>query len=189
KVSQLFLCRRPALRFGPCAEGALELGDLLFDLLEDGRGVGPVEADACRFLSQAVGAEERRKRVGDALEERGLRGLLPELAALPGLAHGLGVGERLAAEDVGMAGHHLAVDAVDGLRYAESPRFFGEATDEGDLKDQVPQLLLEIPPIAAVDGAGGLVRLLQQIGPEVREPLLAVPGAAVGRTQAGGPAH
>src|SRR4051794_7281355 len=99
----------------PPGERLPELLDLLLRLGEHGRGVRPVEADAGRLLGQAVGAEQGGERGGDPREERLPLRLLLQLAPLPGLAHRRGVGQRLASEDVRVALHHLAVDAVDHL--------------------------------------------------------------------------
>ncbi len=57
----------------PAAVAALQrfaqLADLLFDLVQDGGRIGPVETDAGRLLGQAVGGQEGGEGGGDAGEE------------------------------------------------------------------------------------------------------------------------
>ena len=51
------------------------------------------------------------------------------------------------------------------------------------LKQQVPELVLEMREILALDGVGDLIGFLDGVGGDARECLLAVPRAAVGRAQ------
>src|SRR6185436_14837513 len=96
-------------------QGVAQLLDLFLGLDQHGVRVRPVEAHAGRLLGQAVGGEERRQRSRHAGEQRGAARLLLQLAALPGLADRLGVGQHLVAEDVRVARHHFLVDAVHDL--------------------------------------------------------------------------
>ena len=54
---------------------------------------------------------------------------------------------------------------------------------EHDLEQQIAELVLEVREVAALDRIGDLVRLLEGVGRDAREGLLAIPGAAVRRAQ------
>ncbi len=90
-----------------------------------------------------------------------------DLAALPGFAHRLGVGQRFAAEDMGMAGDHLRFHRVEGGARGGSAGLLDEAGDEDDLKQQVAELTGELGAVTAVERRGDLMRLLEQVGPQI----------------------
>ena len=94
--------------------------------------------------------------------------------AAPILGRVLGCGEH-----VRVALDHLGVDRVDDLSPVEVTSGRGEAGQEDDLKKQVAQFATQGLPVLFVERRRDLVRLLQQVGPEVARGLFAIPGAAL----------
>ena len=96
-----------------------------------------------------------------------------------------GVSRLDVGEDVGVPAHELvdepACDVVDVERLARV--LLGDAGLEGDLEQQVAQLLPHVVGVAALDGLDRLVGLLEEVGHEAGVGLLGVPRAAPGRAQ------
>ena len=63
----------------------------------------------------------------------------------------------------------------------EQTRLLGHAGVEDDLQQKVAELVREVDEVAAGDGVGDLVGLLDGVGRDGREVLLEVPGAARAR--------
>src|SRR6266536_4483606 len=130
--------------------------------LEHGARIVPVEADASGFLLQLERAGERRQAGRNARERVGLmpagafaalgaRVLLLGLDALPQLVdggHGQGAG---IAEHVRMAAQELRRDGMDDVAEIERTRLLGHARVEGNLEQQIPELVAQILEIAARD--------------------------------------
>ncbi len=113
-------------------------------------------------------------------------GVLPrEFSLLPGLLHRLGVLGHGVTEDVGMALDHLVVDTVDDILQGESSLLLAKLSDENHLEQQVAQLATELIELAGVDGRGSLMGFLEEVGAQIAQGLLAVPGATVRATQMG----
>jgi len=77
-----------------------------------------------------------------------------------------------------VAPHQLGLDGRRDLIEGERARLLGEARVEDDLKQQVAELIAQALEIAARDGIGHLVGLLDRVGRDRREGLPEVPRAA-----------
>ena len=167
------------------AAGLVQLGQLLVHLGARPVGVGPVEADRARLLAGARGAQEGRGALRDAVE----RAVLPLLGLLDGLELGPVREHRPCvlghdvAEHVRVAAHQLGHDPPRHVVDAELP--FGEAELglEDDLEQEVAELLAVVGHVPGGDGVDHLVGLLDEVGDQRLQRLLAIPGAAVGSEQ------
>jgi len=79
----------------------------------------------------------------------------------------------------------LRVDRVQRRRDVESPLFLGDLAIKHGLQQVIAQLLGQMPVIPLVDRVQQLIRLFERVGLYRIERLLAIPGAAVRRPQAG----
>ena len=166
-----------------------QLVELLADLLPHAVDGVPIPPQRGCALLDLPAARKRRQRAGDPTE--GTVGLLSALGPLIGLDR-LPVAEDLldtvdldAAEDVGMAAHDLAGDRSIHVGEIEGPLFRGELRVQDDLEQEVAELIGEIVRAAALDRVDRFVRLLEEVWPKRQVRLAPVPGATVGRTQAG----
>ena len=117
---------------------------------------------------------------------------VPALAALAGLGPlpvgGLLVGglvPAVVAEDVRVAADHLVGDGAHHVVPGEGAGLLGHARVIDHLEEEVAELVAELGHVAARDGLGHLVGLLDGVGRDAVEVLLDVPGtAAPGRAAA-----
>ena len=147
--------------------------------------VRPVEADPRGARLDLGGAEQGREGERHAVEHalrgpgRGGAGMpFLGLVLLPRLGLRRRRGDLGIAKDMRMAAHHLVGDRRGDVGEIEQPGLLGHARVKDDLKQQVAELVLERRHVAARDRIGDLVRLLDRIGRDRREILLAVPRAA-----------
>ena len=103
---------------------------------------------------------------------------LGRLVRLPGLVLRRDRGDLGVAEDMRMAPHHLVGDRRGDVVEGEMPGFLGHAGVEHDLQQQIAQFVLQRRHVVALDRIGDLVGLLDRVGRDRREILLAVPRAA-----------
>lgn len=196
QVTQLVAHRRPRRFVGRVpvafADRLFELDDLLANLGERAVDLRPIEAHASRLLGQSIGPDQRGQRPGHA-GEQSRRVIAGDLAALPCGTHGIGIGQALVTEHVGVAFDHLVVDAANAAAEVESPGLLGEGAEKGDLEEQVSQFLGQRFPGAlfdrAVDRVGDLVRLLEEIRSKVFEALFPVPRTTVRAAQPANQGH
>ena len=131
---------------GGC-ELVAQLAQLLFDLLQDGRDIGPVEAHPSCLLRHPVCRQQRRQRVRHSGEQRllGLGGL--QLVSLPGLPNGCGVRQLLVAKYVWVTRDHLCLDSIDHVGERKGLCLVRKMGNEDNLKQQVAELSLQLAPI------------------------------------------
>ena len=171
-------------------------GDLLVDLVDDLGGLGPVESDRRGFAGQFLGAGEGRQRLGDPVEQA--RPHRRHVAACPGTRAPLGRLDRFPhplhlvrrqvaclAEHVRMAADQLGRDGLDHVAEDEGAGLLGHAGVEHDLQQQVAELVPEVLEVAALDGVGNLVGLLDRVGRDRPERLLKVPRTSAARPSEG----
>jgi len=89
------------------------------------------------------------------------------------------------AEDVGMAANHFVVDFADDVVDGEAAVFGGNLGMEEDLEEEVAEFLGEFGVVSGVEGVEDFIGFFDQVGAEGGVGLLAVPGAAAGRTEVG----
>ncbi|MNE40294.1 hypothetical protein D3C80_1342960 [compost metagenome] len=80
---------------------------------------------------------------------------------------------------MGMAADQLAGDAVDHAIELETPLLAGQLAVVDHLEQQVAELARQVGEVAALDGVGHLVGLLEGMRDDARIVLLEVPRAAV----------
>ena len=135
------------------------------------------------------GLERRGHGARNVVEQRGGRGLglfLLDLDLLPVAQDGVGVGRDRVAKDVRVAADELGAEIFGDVAEVEvATALRGHLRIEKNLQQQVAELVLEVRPGAALDGVEDLVGLFQRVALDAVEGLLAVPGAAAGRAQAG----
>src|SRR6185437_9633517 len=95
----------------------------------------------------------------------------------PGELTGIG-GGPLVFEHVRVAADELLADAARDLCKIEPALLLGHARMEHHLEEQITQLLAQLVRLAALHRIGHLVGLLERIGRDGAESLLAIPGAA-----------
>ncbi len=86
--------------------------------------------------------------------------------------------DLLAGEDVGVAAHELRRDRVSDGPEVVVLALLAEARVEDDLEEHVPELLLDLLPVALVERLQELERLLEEEGAERALVLRPVPRAA-----------
>ena len=140
-------------------------------------------------LEHALRGEERRKLARDASQER-LRALalLVSLNLLP-LREEIAADDLLALEHVRMAADELLVQAARDLVRVERSLLARELRVNRDLEEKVAKLVAKACGVARIKRGKRLVRLLEQVRPQRRVGLLAVPRAAVWRAESLGDAH
>ncbi len=178
-----------------------QLADFFLDLVEDGCGLGPVEADPCGLFLKFQRACQGRESDGNAVEEAfpvifgvvatvdaGLpfQGFLLGLDLLPHSLGHTGAAGFFVPEDVWMSADHLFRDRLDDIAEGEFTSLFGHLRVIDHLKEQVAEFVAQIIQVAARDGVGDLVGFLDRVGSDGREVLLDVPGAASFRVAQGG---
>src|SRR5713101_1151059 len=197
-LTMIFLCLAPQ-RFhflksdlvGDARRGAsgielrAQLVDLLADLVEDRPQLAPFEADARGTALQLHGAGEGGERLADTGEcalrlarRSGAGAALGRLVLLPGKRLRRRVGDQRVTEDMGMAAQHLVGDRAGDVVEVEKAGLLGHARMEDDLEEQIAELVLECCRIAALARLGHLIGLLDGVGSDGGEALLAVPGTA-----------
>ena len=80
-----------------------------------------------------------------------------------------------------MTADHLVVDRPGDVGEVEGGDLLGHLGVEDDLQEQIAQFVAKIAKIAALDRVGDLIGLLDGVGGDGGEGLLAVPGAAAVR--------
>ena len=135
-------------------------------------------------LLHALGREQGRQHARNATEQGGrfVAVLLP-LDALP-------LGEQLATrrdlrpgEHVRMPADELLVQPAGDLVRVERGFLASELRVQGDLQEQVAELVAKAGRIAGIKRGERFVRLLEKVRPQRCVGLLAVPGAAIRRAQ------
>ena len=86
-----------------------------------------------------------------------------------------------------MAADQLGRDGLDHVAEVEGAGLLGHAGVEHDLQQQVAELVPEVVEVAALDGVGDLVGLLDRVGRDRPERLLEVPRTSAARPCAGPP--
>src|SRR6185312_9731275 len=147
-----------------------------------------IKADAHRPFAQLEGAHQGGKRLRNPVQmtaRRGSRGIaLARLDVLPRRAL-LGDAHRAArAEHMRMTPQQLVADGSGHRLEIELPRLAGDLRVEHHLKQQIAQFVLQVQGIAALDGGGDLVGLLDGVRRAAGGGLLPIPGTAVGGPQA-----
>ena len=148
----------------------------------------PSRRPASRSRCAPRGSESWRPATGRAgrARPRRARSAAPPLARcalgrlvrLPGLVLRRDRGDLGVAEHMRVAPHHLVGDRRGDVVEGEQPGFLGHAGMEHDLKQQIAELVLQRRHVAALDRIGDLIGLLDRVGRDRREILLAVPRAA-----------
>ena len=177
-------------------ERGLDLVGFFADLAQHRARIVPVEADAGGLALQFHRARQRRLSRLDARQQRFVRrllrrpprrafGFLLGLDALPGA---LDVRRRQSAVLVGehmrMPSDHLSRDRLDHVAECERVLFLRHAGVEHHLQQEIAEFVAEIVEIAARDGVGDLIGLLDGVGRDGRKILFEIPGAAAaGRSQ------
>src|SRR5439155_22869343 len=147
-------------------------------------------------LLEALGGKERGElRRQPAEETRGVLGgrsppdgLLLTLDPLP-LGEEIAAGDLGPGEDVGVPADELLVEAPGDLAGIERALLAGELGMDGDLEQEVAELVAQPLEIAGVERGERLIRFLEQVGAQRRVRLLAVPGTAMWRAQTLGDAR
>ena len=160
---------------GRLCEQLGELRVLLRDLGERLGGRVPVEPDAGGALLQLLGVEQRGGP-GRHVVEDALPALLLHLDALPAaldLRRGVGDG---VGEDVRVPADELGLDVVGHAGEVAGAFFVEHEGEQHDLQQQVAELAVLRVQVAAGDGVGQLVDLLDGVADDVLRRLLAIPG-------------
>src|SRR3954469_11412438 len=159
-----------------------KLRELLAHLGEDSLDVRPIESDRRGLLGDALCPDESRKsdrHSADGAPRRlALRLAFVGLDPLPVLHHLARPRDVHVAEDVRVPAGQLLGDAVAHGSEVELPFLAGDAGLEDDLEQQIAELLAMVGGVPRLDGLDDLVRLLEKIGRERPEGLLAVPRAS-----------
>ena len=87
---------------------------------------------------------------------------------------------------MGVATDHLGVDPAAHVVDVEQAPLGGDLGREHDLEEEVAELAGEHRAVGVGDRVHDLVGLFDDVGLQTLQRLLAVPGTAVGRPQAGG---
>src|SRR6202035_1430963 len=82
-----------------------------------------------------------------------------------------------------MAVHHLGGDALSNFGDAELARLLGDGVVHENLQQDIAQFLADVIGRSRLDGFQQLVGLLQQVRPQAEVGLLAIPGAALRRSE------
>ena len=140
-------------------------------------------------FQRAGQGRERHRHAGERAFVRtaafpgGFSSLL-RLDALPQALDGLRRVLALVTEHMRMPADELLGDALHHVAEIEGALFLRHAGMENDLQQKIAELLAQIGKIAARDGVGNLVGLLQRIGRDGRKILRQIPGTAgLRRTQ------
>ena len=115
-----------------------------------------------------------------------LQGFLLGLDLFPHALGHAGAAGLFVAEDVRMAADHLFGDRLDDIAEGEFASLFSHLRVIDDLQEQVAQFVAQIVHVAARDGVGDLVGLLDRVGSDGRKVLLDVPGTAGSGVAQGG---
>ncbi len=162
--------------------GRLELVELFFRLVENGRHASPIEPNLGRTLLKLHRARQRGERKRYVAEAgAGVNaapfGLLRILDPSPHVG-----GEELlalrVAEDVRMPPQHLPRDAVYDVGEVEPAFFRGHLRVIHDLEQEVSELFLQRLAIVARDRVGDLVSLFDRVRSDRGVALRDVPRAA-----------
>jgi hypothetical protein len=84
-----------------------------------------------------------------------------------------------------MAANHFVVNGADDVMDGEAIFFGGDLGVKEDLKEEVAEFIGELGIVTGVEGIEDFVRFFDEVGAEGGVGLLAVPGAAGGRAEAG----
>ena len=170
------------------------LVQLLAHLVENRRGVRPVETGPRRPALQLLRAHQRRQGqrhiVQHARTRRagvvGLALALAFLLRLPVDGLRIGVGNRGAAEDMGVARDHLGGNRIDDIAKGECAALLGHSRVEDDLEEQVAQLVAQRIEVSRADGLRDFIGFLDRVWRDGLEALFDIPGTTDrGRPQGG----
>src|SRR3954463_3347553 len=78
---------------------------------------------------------------------------------------------------VGMTSHQLIVNRSRDAREIEQALFLGHSRVKYNLKQQIAQLVAQLPRIIAIDCVRNFVGFFDRVGSDSREGLLTIPGA------------
>src|SRR5215831_15173894 len=175
------------------SELGLDLVRLLADLGEHRERVVPIEADLARLglqFERAGKGRERDRNAGKracgfrAAEPIVLLRALRPFDAFPQALDRLRRKTSRLAEYVRMTAHELFAEALDDVGKVEGPLLLRHAGMEDDLEQEIAQFVAQVIEIAARNGVGDLVRLLDGVRRDRFKGLLQVPGAtSAGRAQ------
>ena len=93
--------------------------------------------------------------------------------------------DRLLSEDVRVALDHLVDHDLDRAFEPRPALLLAQPTEERELEQEIAELFGEAAPVAPIDRVGDLVRFLEQVGADLVEALLAIPGTTARSPQAG----
>jgi hypothetical protein len=141
-------------------------------------------------LEHPLRGEERRELARDTSEKRLLLpiALLVPLDLLP-LREQIAADDLFPREDVRVPANELLVEPARDLVRVERTLLAPELGVDRYLEQKVAELVAEARGIVRIERGERLVRLFQQVRPERRVRLLAVPRASIRRAQALGDAH
>lgn len=166
-------------------EGLAEFRYLLLDLIKDGVGGLPVEADAGGLPLSILRAQEGGLAGAETVHYGGAVFFLGALDLLPLEEHLGAVGGGFVAKDVGVAANELFADLGDDFVEGKGVAFPRHLGVHDDVEQDVAQLLAEVGVVGLVNGLDDLVTLLDEGGAEAGVGLLAVPRAAIGSAETG----
>ena len=120
----------------------VELVELLAQLRERACEIRPVVADGRRAPLHLAGLEQRRKRLGDVVEDP-LAALLLGLQRLPALSHAARRSRVRVAEDVRMPSDELRVNVTRDRLEVALAALLEEEREEVDLEEEVAELTVK----------------------------------------------
>ena len=187
QIAHLFL----DLRAVAARDRVAQLGHLFIRLVDDLFCLAPVESDVGGARSDACRPQQRRQRLGDAVEQGGAiaggAGPLLALDPLPlpldldggeiagrGAASGDGV-----AEDVGVPPDELGGHRLGRVGNGEVAILGADLGHEYRFEQEVSELVAQGGAVVAIHRFDHFVGLFEHEGPERGHGLFAIPGAAV----------
>jgi branched-chain amino acid aminotransferase len=164
----------------PARQLGAQFADFLVELVEHRRSVRPIEADPGRARRQLGGAGQAGEGSGHSGQHAGLRagGPFGAFLLLPLGRLAFGIKGSRGAEHMRVAPHHLVGNQARNVGKAEQAGLFGHAGMEHHLEQQVAQFGGQGREVAARDGVGDLIGLLDRIGRDGLEALRLIPRTA-----------
>jgi hypothetical protein len=151
-----------------------------------GARVRPVEVHASGLALDTLGAQQRRQRAWNAVEQRAWLAALLRFTLLDRLP----LRERLArradgsvGEDVWMPPHHLLDQLREQIGHRELALLLGETRVEDHLEEKIAELLAQRCAAAGLDRFEHFVRFFDQERLQRGARLLAIPRTAAGFAQ------
>ena len=157
-------------------DGLLQLVRLLPHLRERPGRIEPVEPGRGGAALHLPRLQERRKRLGDVVEDP-LAPFLLALQLLPAALDRAGRRQLGVAEDVRVPPHELGVDPSRDPGEVAGAALLEQEREEDRLEEEVSELVDELGVVAGHGRVGYLVRLLDRVRDDRPLRLRAVPGA------------